>query len=135
MAEIGLAASVIAVIQLTASCLKLSRKWIGPSEFSSSELTTLTTALYDFNGAIKTFQTHLEIHEDNEARLLSLEYLENAMSRCSQALDVIKQFMDRGTVMKRAMLGPKFDGKLKSSLTVLQGAKELFMLVVQADQQ
>jgi hypothetical protein len=135
MAEIGLAASVIAIIQLTTSCLKLSRKWIGPSEFSSSELTTLTTALYDFNGAIKTFQTHLEIHEDNQARLVSLEYLENALSRCSQALDIIKQFIERGGVMNRAVLGPKLDRKLKSSLTVLQGAKELFMLAVQADQQ
>lgn len=67
MDGLSLAASVIAVIQLAGSCLKLSRRWIGPSEFSSSNLATMTTALYEFNGAMKTFQTHLEIHEDDEA--------------------------------------------------------------------
>jgi len=73
MDGLSLAASVIAVIQLAGSCLKVSRKWIGPSEFSSSDLATMTTVLYEFNGAMKTFQTHLEIHEDDEARLSSLE--------------------------------------------------------------
>ncbi|KAJ6438994.1 hypothetical protein O9K51_08397 [Purpureocillium lavendulum] len=110
-------------------------QWIGPSEFSTSELRTLTTALYDFNGAIKTFQTHLEICEENEARLVSLEYLENALTRCGQALEIINQFMERRRVMDKVLLGPKFDRKLKASLAILQGAKELFMLVVQADQQ
>jgi hypothetical protein len=72
MDGLSLAASVIAVIQLAGSCLKLSRKFLGPSEFSSFDLTSMTTALYGLNGAVKSFQTLLKIYEDDEARLSSL---------------------------------------------------------------
>jgi len=52
MAEVvGLAASVIALLQLAGSCLKLSKKWVGPSEFGSSELSILRASLYEFNGS------------------------------------------------------------------------------------
>jgi hypothetical protein len=72
MDGLSLAASVIAVIQLAASCLKLSKKWVGPSKFSSTELTAMAMALYGFNGALNNFKTHLEIYDDDEARLSTL---------------------------------------------------------------
>ena len=68
MDGLSLAASIVAV-QLVGSCLKLSKKFLDSSEFGSSDLTSMTTALYRFNGAVKTFQTHLEIYEDDEERL------------------------------------------------------------------
>jgi len=135
MDGLSLAASVIAVIQLTGSCLKLSRKWIGPSEFGSSDLTAMTMALYGFNGAMKNFQTYLEIHEDDEARLGSLEYLKPALERCEGALNIIKDFMEGGRFIRKYLKGPKFDRNLKSSLKAVDGAKELFMLALHADQQ
>ena len=135
MDGLSLATSVIAVIQLAGSCLKLSRKFLGPSEFSSSDLTSIITALYRFNGAVKSFQTHLEIYEDDEARLSSLEYLKPALGRCEEALKVIKDFMDTSGFIGRHFIGPKFDRKLKPSLKALDGAKELFMLALHSDQQ
>src|SRR5277367_2568975 len=116
MDGLSLAASVIAVIQLAGSCLKLSRKWIGLSEFGSSDLATITTALYEFNGAMKTFQTHLEIHEDDEARLSSLDYLKPAFERCKEALDIVKDFLEHTSFIGKHLIGPKFDRKLKPSL-------------------
>jgi hypothetical protein len=135
MDGLSLAASVVAVIQLAGSCLRLSRKWIGPSEFGSTDLIGITTALYGFNGAMKTFQTHLEIHEDDEALLGSLEYLKPALERCKEALDITKDFMENSGFIGKHLIGPKFDRKLKTSLKALDGAKELFMLALHGDQQ
>src|ERR1700684_2925837 len=115
MDGLSLAASVIAVIQLAGSCLKLSRKWLGPSEFNSADLAAITTTLYGFTGAIKTFQTHLEIHEDDEARLSSLEYLSPALERCKEALDIVQGFMENSGFTGKHLIGPKFDRKLKAS--------------------
>lgn len=67
MDGLSLAASVISVIQLAGSCLKLSRKFLGPSEFGSSHMNSMAIAFYGFNGAVKSFQTHLAIYEDDEA--------------------------------------------------------------------
>jgi hypothetical protein len=61
MDGLSLAASVIAVIQLAGSCLKLSRKCLGPSEFGSADLAAVTTTLYKLTGAMKAFQIRLEI--------------------------------------------------------------------------
>jgi hypothetical protein len=135
MDGLSLAASVITVIQLAGSCLKLSKKFLGPSEFGSSDLNSMTTALYGFNGAIKSFQTHLEIYEDDEARLGSLEYLKPALKRCEEALNVIKDFVEKSGFIGKHVIGPRFDRKLKASLKALDGAKELFMLALHSDQQ
>ena len=135
MDGLSLAASVIAVIQLAGSCLKLSRRWIGPSEFGSSDLATMTTALYEFNGAMMTFEIHIKIYEDDEARLSSLGHLKPALERCKEALNIVKDFMEHTGFIGKHFIGPKFDRKLKPSLKALDSAKELFMLALQADQQ
>jgi hypothetical protein len=134
MDGLSLAASVIAVIQLAGSCLKLSRKFLGPSEFGSSDLTTMTIALYGFNGAVKSFQTHLEVYEDDEARLSSLEYLKPALKQCEKVLNIIKDAVEKSDFIGKHLVGPKFDRKLKTSLKALDEAKELFMLALHADQ-
>lgn len=135
MDGLSAAASVVAVLQLIGACLKLSRKWMGPSEFNSSELTAMITALYEFNGAMKNLQTHLQIYEDNETRLRSLEYLNPALERCKEALGIIKEFMERSSNIGKHFMGPKFDRNLKASLKTLDGAKDLFMVALHADQQ
>lgn len=135
MDPISLAASVIAVIGLAESCLKLSRKWLGPSMFGSDELKSMTTTLYGFSGIMRTFQTHLEIHDDDRPRLIILEHLAPALERCTAALQVIRGSMeDRGFIGKH-LVGQQLDRKLKTSLKNLNDAKELFLLAVHADHQ
>jgi hypothetical protein len=95
----------------------------------------MTTALYEFNGVMKTFQTHLEIHEDDEARLSSLDHLKPALERCKEALDIVKKFMEHTSFIGKHLIGSKFDRKLKPTLKALDGAKELFMLALHGDQQ
>jgi hypothetical protein len=134
MDPLSISASVAGLITLTGSCLKLSRKWIGPSEFGTSDLKSIEKALYEFSGVMKTFETHLEIHEDDVARLNSLNYLKPALEQCNMALEVMKEFVGGCSFIGKHMIGPKFDRKLKASLRVLDRAKELFMLALQADQ-
>ena len=135
MDGLSLAASVIAVIQLARSCLKLSRKSVGPSEFGSSDLSSMTIALYGFNGIIKSFQTHLEVYEDDEARLRSLDYLEPVLTQCEKALRIIEDFVGKNSFIGKHIVGPRFDNKLKASLKALDNAKELFMLALHTNQQ
>ena len=134
MDVLSLAASVIAVIQLVGSCLKLSRKFLGPSEFGSSDLSSMIMTLYGFNGVMKSFQTHLEIHEDDEARLSSFEYLKPVLEQCEKALHTIEDFVGKNSFIGKHVIGPRFDYKLKASLKALDRAKELFMLALHADQ-
>jgi hypothetical protein len=129
------AGSIAGLIQLTGSCLKLARKWIGPSEFGTSDLRAMETALYNFNGAVLNFQTHLMIHEDDESRLASLDYLKPALDQCKQALKIIETFTKECGIIGKHVIGPKFDRKLKASLKALDAAKELFILALQADKQ
>jgi hypothetical protein len=131
VAEIGLAAGIIAVTQLTGQCLKLIRKRMGPSEFGSSDLSRISTSLYEFNGALKNFQTHLEIYEDDAARLQSLEDVEPALDRCKTALRIVNEFAERTGPFGKYLVGPKFDNKLKASLEALDSAKELLTLALQ----
>jgi hypothetical protein len=119
MDGLSLAASVIAVIQLAGSCLKLSRKFLGPSEFGSSDLNSMTIALYGFNGAVKSFQTYLEIYEDDEVRLSSLEHLKPALKQCREALRIIEDFIGKSSFIGKHVIGPRFDCKLKTSLKAL----------------
>ena len=95
----------------------------------------MVTALYGFNGAVKTFQTHLEIYEDDEVRLRSLEYLKPALRRCEEALNIVKDFVEKAGFIGKHVIGPNIDRKLKPSLKALDRAKELFMLALHADQQ
>lgn len=110
---------------------------MGHSEFSMPELAAMSTALYGFNGAIKTFQTHLEIYEDNEVRLKTLEYLSPVLSHCTEALSALEDCLKGSSFLAnlRYLARGKLDRKLKNSLKALDGAKELFMIAVHADQQ
>src|SRR5947209_6187867 len=117
--DLALPPSIVGVIQLAGSCLKLSRKLVGPSEFCSTDLTALTTALYSFDGALKTFQTHLKIYEEDEARLNSLEFFKPVLMRCKESLDIIKAFMENTGFIGKHLVGPRFHRKLKASLSAL----------------
>ena len=84
---------------------------------------------------MKTFQTHLEIHEDDEVRLGSLECLSPVFERCEGALDMVRGFVESGGFIGKHLIGPKFDRKLKASLKALEAVKDLFGFALRADNQ
>jgi hypothetical protein len=135
MDGLSLAISVATIIQFTGACLELSRKWIGPSEFSTSDLTTTRRALVGFNRALVDFQKYLQANEHNEARLSILDHLKPALDQCEKALNILKVFIEEPSITKKHFIGPIFDSQLKESLKDLDDAKELFKLAQQADLQ
>jgi len=134
MEAVGLVASVIAIVQLTGACLKLSSKLTGPSSYKPERLQSLSTTLYNFNGTIKNLQTHLEIYEDDQARLDTLTYLQEPLMRCSEALQLLSSRMQSDGLFALYIMGSRFDKKVDLCLRVLNDAKGLLELALQCDQ-
>lgn len=132
---LSVAASVFAVIQLAGACLKLSGKWLGPSEFGSTDLAAVEMTLVGFAEAATKFQTHLRAHEDDTARMESLGFLSRVLERCTTALGVVKDFIENRGFIGKHIIGPRFDHKLKASLKALEAAKELLAFALHADHQ
>lgn len=63
MDALSLGASVVAVIQLTGAWLKIDKKSLEPSIYSSSDLRAISTNLYGLNGTIKNLETYLAVNE------------------------------------------------------------------------
>lgn len=134
VSALGLAASIIAVVQLTGSCLKSTQKFLGPSQHSSNDLQTISATLYAFNGSIRNLQTHLEICEEDQARLQALEYLQKPLQDCEDALKVIESRVKNLTFVGQHVVGVRFDSKLKRCLRALDDSGSLLSLALQADQ-
>lgn len=135
MDGLSLAASVIAVVQLAGSCLKLSEKWLGPSEFGSSDLSAVKSTLLGFSEAVTKFHGKINAQEKDNSRLGSLEYFPQVLERCVKALELVQSFMENSSFIGKHVIGPRFDSKLKASLKALEAAKELFAFALHADNQ
>jgi hypothetical protein len=135
MEPLSTSVSIIAILEAVQSCLKILKKYVGPSSMSSDEAETLMKSLYDFYGATSKFQAHLHLQEDDESLSASLEYLGPVVKQSLEAVIMIKgHFRDRGAIAK-AFRGAKFDRKLKASLSSLDSATKLFNMAVLSDQQ
>jgi hypothetical protein len=134
MEAIGLVASVIAIVQLSGACLKLSLKPLGPSSYMPERLQTLNTTLYGFNGNIRNLQTLFEIYEDDQARLDTLNHLQEPLMRCREALQLLSSRLQSNGFFAQYIMGSKFDKKFDLCLRVLNDAKELLELSLQCDQ-
>ena len=118
MEGLGVAASVIAAVQLTELTLKLAHKHmaLGPSRFDNSELQSISRVLYAFNGMLQTLQTHLRINEEDEARLQTLNHLTEPLSRCKESLELLSGRLENPTFIGIYIVGERFDRKLKKAL-------------------
>jgi hypothetical protein len=82
---------------------------------------------------VKSFQTHLKIYEDDKARLSSLEYLKPVLKQYEEALYIIEDFVGKSSFIRKHVIGPRFNYKLKTLLKALDRAKEVFILALHAD--
>lgn len=137
MEGLGVAASVIAIVQLTELALKLAHKHIGfgPSRFDHAELQSISRALYTFNGMLQTLQTHLRINEEDEARLQTLNHLTEPLNQCKEALGLLSNRLENLTFIRKHIIGERFDRKLEKALSILEEARKLIELALLSDQQ
>ena len=138
MEALAITASIIAIVQLTGVCLKISKKLsekrIGPSSYNSARLSAINTTLFEFNGTIKNLQTHLEINEEDQARLETLDHLNEPLMRCGEALEVLRLRMQSDSFLERYIRGSRFDKKLDDCLRVLKDAMKPLILALSCDQ-
>ena len=105
MDGLSIAASIIAVVQLTGTCLKLGKNFLGPSQHSSASLNAISQSLYSFNAAIQNLQTHYEINEEDHARLHALSPLAEPLKRCEEALGIISERLDTVDFLGQYVVG------------------------------
>jgi hypothetical protein len=135
MDGLSVGASVIAVVQLTETCLRLGKKFLGPSHHSPTRLDTIAQSLYSFNRIIRNLQTHYQINEKDQARLDALSHLTEPLKKCMEALEIISERLQTVDFLGQYVVGKLFDTKLKRSLHVLEEARKLFELVLHSDHQ
>ena len=132
MDPLSLTAGVIAIVQITRDCMKLAK--IGPSKHHLTRLKEINTNIYGFYGTIKNLQVHLEIYEEDQARLSALDHLQEPLARCLEALKLLKIRFEHDNVFKQYVMGLRFDKKLEDCLRVINDAKLLLELALQCDQ-
>jgi hypothetical protein len=132
MDPLSVTASVIAIVQITGECMKLAK--IGPSKYHLTRLKEINTNLYGFYGTIKNLQMHLEIYEEDQARLSALDHLQEPLARCFEALKLLKNRVEHDGVFSQYVMGLRFDKKLEDGLRVIADAKSLLELALQCDQ-
>lgn len=134
MDGLSIAASVFAVVQLTAACLKLGRKVLGHSKHSSDSLTEILSTLDSFNRTIKNLHTHLETNEQDHARLQALSHLNKPLEGCESALIMVQNRLKNVNFLGRYVVGRHFDKRLRKALRTVEEARTLFELALDADQ-
>ncbi len=129
------AACIIAVIQLTEVCLKLGKKFFGPSQRNSADLRKLSQSLYSFNGTVRNLQAHYKINGDDKARLDALNHLEKPLKQCEVVLDIVSKRLEHVDFLGQYVVGKSFDRKLQKHLDALEDARDLFELALHSDNQ
>lgn len=127
---LGVAASIIACIQLTGTLLKQ----VGPSDHSKKDLNAILKAICGFKGAYEGLMTSLQLNEEDETRLSALQHLEEPLRDCKGVLDLLEKRLESPNFLGQHILGSLWDGKLKRWLKILQDAKKLFEIALDGDQ-
>ena len=131
ISALGLAASIIAVIQLSKSVLKN----VGPSAYNKADLNRLLGLVSGFKGAYESLEYRLEYSEDNESRAKLLRQLEEPAKECKLVLECLRERLENINFVRQYIVGNRLDKKFKACMDRLKDQKELFELLMQADQQ
>ena len=128
ISAVGLAASIIACLQLTGTLLKR----VGPSDHNKKDLLHIHKVVYGMHGAYQGLKLHLEIDAEDRARLSELD-LEGSLRVCQEVLDLLSERLRTVNFFGQYIVGSLWDGKLKKCVKRLEEAKEIFELALHAD--
>ncbi|KAK2766557.1 zinc finger protein [Colletotrichum kahawae] len=101
---------------------------------SSEEMQSMMKTLWELNGVMGSFKTHQGIHDDDDDRMTSLEYLNPIVSRLYEAIRIIKNYVNSGR-KERFLNGVKFDKSLRLTLKSIDDATKLFSIALISNQQ
>ena len=125
---------VLTAVQLTSSCLKVCRKFLGPSKHDRIYIQAIYQDLMAFNGSLKNLETHYRIYEESQARSIALSSIEKPMSDCEKTLKSLQEHLESENIFKKFTTGARFDTVLERHLKCLKNSRNLFHELLQVDQ-
>ncbi|KAK0507966.1 hypothetical protein JMJ35_009855 [Cladonia borealis] len=106
-------------VNLTSSCIKVCRKYVGPSKYSEKDMKEISEDLWVFNGSLRNLETHYGIYEEDQAGSNAF-----TIDRRTSITSPVKKFF----------IGARFDTAFEKHLKCLKDSRILFHHLLQVDQ-
>jgi len=129
---IGLAASIIAVIQLTGALIKPATSSLGPSENDQKELERLLTTMKGFQIAYNNLEHYLKPNPGQAETLATA--IQQPIADCKAVLAELQLRLSSMTFVRKYIIGKKWDKKFDCLVKRLDNARQLFDVILQGDQ-
>lgn len=129
---IGLAASIIAVLQLTGALIKPAASSLGPSENDTRELERLLTTMTAFQTAYTNLEKYLK-GTPGAAETLATT-IQQPIQECKAVLAELKLRLTSMTFVRKHIIGKKWDKSFNRLVKRLDDARQLFDVILQGDQ-
>ena len=126
---LGVAASIIACLQLTGTLLKR----VGPSDHNKKDLIRIAKTVEGFRDAYDDLKSRLEADPENEVRLTAFQRLEDPLRLSKETLDFLHQRLERLGFVGQHIVGLHWDTQFKKCLQRLDEAKKLLELARSED--
>jgi hypothetical protein len=132
VSALGLAASIIAVIQLIGALMKPATSSLGPSENDEKELKRLLVTMTGFQTAYSNLEQYLK-NKPGEGENLA-NAIELPIQDCKAVLAKLKVRLANMTFVRKHIIGKKWDKGFKRLVKRLEDARQLFDVILQGDQ-
>lgn len=132
VSALGLAASIIAVIQLTGALMKPATSLLGPSENDEKELKRLLSVITGFQTAYSNLEQYLKSKPGEGQNLANA--IELPIQDCKAVLAELELRLANMTFVRKRILGKKWDKGFKRLVKRLEDARQLFDVILQVDQ-
>ena len=125
---------VSTAVQLTNSCLKVCRKFLGPSKHDKTYIQAVYGEIMDFNGSLKSLEDHYRIFEESDDRSIKLSSIEKPMSVCEKTLESLQGHLESKGFVRKIINGARLDTVLERHLKCLKNSRNLLHELLQMDQ-
>ncbi|CZR68976.1 uncharacterized protein PAC_18877 [Phialocephala subalpina] len=132
VSALGLAASIIAVLQLTTALMKPATSSLGPSEHDAKELNRLLTTMTGFQVAYNNLEQYLKGNPGAADTLVTA--IKQPIQDCKVVLAQIRLRLSNMTFVRKHIIGKKWDKEFQRLVKRLDDTRQLFDVILQGDQ-
>ena len=132
ISALGVAASIIAVVQLSSALLKPVTSSLGPSENDAKELNRLLTTMTGFRVAYNNLEEYLKNIPGTADTLVTA--IEQPLRECKLVLVELRLRLSNMTFVRKRIIGAKWDTEYNRLIKRLDDARNLFDIILQGDQ-
>ena len=132
ISALGLAASIIAVLQLTSALIAPATSSLGPSENDQKELNRLLTTMTGFKIAYINLEQYLKSKPGEAATLVTA--IQQPIQECKEVLTQLRLRLSNMTFVRKHIIGKKWDKEFQCLVKRLDDARKLFDVILKGDQ-